>query len=85
MSKEPLYPHIPKSKKPQSEEDVTIERYHGFITLVGGATVRTLPLPDWSLEYIEFPPGEMPKYRTALMRARVTIVKVTTSRIYFSQ
>jgi len=46
MSKQPLYPHIPKSRNPQSEEDVTIERYHGFITLVGSATVRTLPLPD---------------------------------------
>ncbi|MBA7661945.1 hypothetical protein ES703_69965 [subsurface metagenome] len=81
--KKPLYPHVPKSRG--QEADIKIERYHGFITLVGGATVKTLPLPDWSLEYIEFPPGEMPEYRKALMQERVKIVQVTDSRIYFSQ
>jgi len=81
--KEPLYPHVPKSKG--QEADIKIERYSGFITLVGDATVKSLNLPDWSIDYIEFPPGEMPEYRRALLQARVTIVKVTESRIYFSQ
>jgi len=80
---QPLYPHVPKGKS--QESDIKIERYSGFITLVGGATVRSLNLPDWSIDFIEFPPSEMPEYRRALMQARVTIVKVTELRIYFSQ
>jgi len=81
--KPPLYPHVPKGKRQNT--DIKIERYHGFITQVGDAVVYSLNLPDWSVNYIEFPPGEMPEYRGALMQARVNIVRVTDSRIYFSQ
>ena len=81
--KEPLYPHVPKSKG--QEADIKIERHHGIIVQVGDATVKIPNLPDWDLDYIEFPEGEMPKYRDALMRERVKIRQVTSQRIYFEQ
>jgi len=63
--------------------EVEVKRYHGQIVQVGDAEVRVVVLPDWGLEYIEYPEGEMPKYRDALMRERVKIRKVTSRRIYF--
>ncbi|MBA7704795.1 hypothetical protein ES703_113613 [subsurface metagenome] len=81
--KEPLYPHIPKSKG--QEADIEIERYHGIIVGVGGIKTKTPLLPDWDLSYVEYPPGQMPIYRQALMKARVRIVRVTDRRIYFEQ
>ncbi len=62
-----------------------IERYHGQIVQVGDARVKVSGLPDWSLEYIEYPQGKMPEYRGALMKERMKIVKVTNQRIYFEQ
>lgn len=64
---------------------VEVERYHGFITKVGESTVKSVNLPDWSLDYVEVPPYAMPDYRTALMQARMRIVKVSKMRIYFEQ
>ena len=62
-----------------------IERLSGFIVSINDSGVRSLSLPDWSVDYIEFPEGEMSGYRQALTKARVTIVKVTSTRIYFEQ
>jgi len=81
--KEPLYPHVPKSKR--QEADIEIERYHGIIVGVGGINTKSPSLPDWDLSYVEYPPGQMPEYRAALMKARVSIVRVTDRRIYFEQ
>jgi len=60
-----------------------ITRYHGLITFVGDCSVRVVSLPDWPLEYIEYPPGEMENYRYALQHERVNIARVTSKRIYF--
>jgi len=65
--------------------EVEVQRYHGLIVQVGDAPVKVPALPDWDLEYIEYPKGEMPKYRDALMKERVKIQKVTTQRIYFEE
>ena len=81
--KPPLYPHVPKSQS--KEADIEIERYHGIIVAVGGIKTKTPSLPDWDLSYVEYPPGQMPAYRQALMKARVRIVRVTDRRIYFEQ
>ena len=81
--KEPLYPHVPKSKR--QEADIEIERYHGIIVGVGGINTKTPNLPDWDLSYVEYPQGQMPEYRAAMMKARVSIVRVTDRRIYFEQ
>ncbi len=62
-----------------------VKRSHGRIIEVGDARVKVPALPDWDLVYIEYPEGEMPKYRDALMRERVKIRKVTRQRIYFEQ
>ena len=62
-----------------------VQRHHGHIVQVGDARVKVPALPDWDLVYIEYPEGEMPKYRDALMRERVKIVQVTKQRIYFEQ
>jgi len=67
------------------EEALKVERYHGILVAVGGINTKSLSLPDWDLSYIEFPEGEMPKYRSTLMRASAKIVKVTNQRIYFEQ
>lgn len=67
------------------DEAASIERYKGVIVKVGRATVYSAGFPDWSLDYVGFPSGQMPAYRKALMQARVTIEKVTDQRIYFSQ
>ena len=84
MSKQqPLYPHIPKSKR--QEADIEIELYHGIIVAVGGINTKSPSLPDWDLSYVEYPPGQMPEYRQALMKERVSIVRVTDKRIYFEQ
>ena len=69
----------------RGEEELEVKRYHGQIVEVGDAQVRTVLLPDWGLEYIEFSEGEMPKYRAALMKERVKIRQVTSQRIYFEQ
>ena len=74
-----------KRNNPTGTEPERVKRYHGQIVEVGDAQVRTVVLPDWGLEYIEFPEGEMPKYRSALMRERVKIRQVTGRRIYFEQ
>ena len=81
--KEPLYPHVTKGKGQKA--DIEIERYHGIIVAVGGINTKTPNLPDWELSYVEYPPGQMREYRDALMKARVSIVRVTDSRIYFEQ
>ena len=62
-----------------------ITRYHGLITAVGNCPVRVVSLPDWSLDYIEYPPGEMEDYRYALQHGRVKIARVTKQRIYFEE
>jgi len=64
---------------------IEIERYYGSIVKAGESTVKCVLLPDWDINYIEFPLGEMPNYRDALMRERVKIRKVTDIRIYFEQ
>ena len=81
--KEPLYPHVPKSKS--QEADIEIERYHGIIVGVGGISTKTLSLPDWDLSYVEYPPGQMEEFRAAMMKARLRIAQVTDMRIYFVQ
>jgi len=81
--REPLYPHVPKSKKQESE--IEIERYHGIIVKIGGISTKTLNLPDWDLSYVEYPPGQMKEYRDAMMKARLSIRQVTDRRIYFVQ
>ena len=63
--------------------EIKVKRYQGQIIEVGHAQVKVPALPDWDLVYIEYPEGEMPKYRNALMRERVKIIKVTRERIYF--
>jgi len=88
MSKEPLYPHVPKSTRypvihPQTEPEVEIKRHYGIIVEVGGIMTKDVNLPDWGLSYVEYPPGQMEKYRDALMRGRIKIVKVTRQRVYF--
>ena len=62
-----------------------IERYHGIVIAVGGRQVKILNLPDWELSYVEYPAGEMKSYREAMMKARLSIVRVTGERIYFEQ
>lgn len=81
--REPLYPHVPKSKS--QEADIEIERYHGIVVAVGGINTKTPSLPDWDISYVEYPLGQMSKYRDALVKARVNIVRVTDRRIYFEQ
>lgn len=73
----------PAVGKDNPNSAIEIKRYHGFIVQVGDVKVKTLLLPDWSLEYIEFPQGEMPEYRSALMKEHIKITKVTDRRIYF--
>ncbi len=61
-----------------------VERTAGFVTKVGDLEVMELSLPDWSLSYIEFPEGEISKYRTVLTRREgIRIRQVTPTRIYF--
>lgn len=79
----PLYPHVPKSQR--QEADIEIERYHGIIVAVGGINTKSPNLPDWDISYVEYPPGQMKEFREPLMKARVSIVKVTDRRIYFEQ
>jgi len=55
----------------------------GQITAIGNSQVSLVQVPDWNLEYIEYPPGEMEDYRSALWHGRVRIVKITKKRIYF--
>jgi len=81
--KEPLYPHTPKSTR--QEGDIEIERHYGIVVGVGGINTKTLNLPDWELSYVEYPPGQMPNYRDAMTKARLSIVRVTDKRIYFEQ
>jgi len=76
---------ISRLMKGNPENQLKVQRYHGQIVQVGDAQVKTIVLPDWALEYIEFLEGEMPKYRAALMRERVKIIKVTSRRVYFEQ
>ncbi len=83
MPKQPLYPHTSKNKR--QEADIEIERYHGVIVRVGGISIKIPNLPDWNLYYVEYPPGQMPEYRAALMKERVKIVRVTDRRIYFEE
>ena len=83
LKKEPLYPHVSKSKSQHG--DIEIERYHGMIVGVGGINTKTPNLPDWDISYVQYPPGQMKEYREALMKARVSLVKVTDMRIYFEQ
>ena len=65
--------------------ELEIHRYHGLIVQVGEAQVKTVTLPDWGLDFVEFSEGEARKYRDALMRARVKIRKVTSRRVYFEE
>ena len=64
---------------------IEIERFKGSIIRVGTAVVKTTPLPDWYLDFIEFPPNQMKDYRSALTQAKAKIVRVTEKRIYFEQ
>jgi len=62
-----------------------IGRKAGFIVNIGGCVVKTIVLPDWSLQYIEFPAGQMKEYRAAILKQEeLTLERVTKSRIYFS-
>jgi len=81
--KDPLRYILSNPAAPKGE--ITIERYHGIIVAVGGINTKTLSLPDWNISYVEYPPGQMKEYREALMKARVSIVRVTDRRIYFEQ
>lgn len=83
MPKEPLYPHVPKGKS--QEADIQIERHYGLIVAIGGINTKTPMLPDWDISYVEYPPSQMVKFRDALMKARVRIVRVTKQRIYFEE
>ncbi|MBA7604640.1 hypothetical protein ES703_11766 [subsurface metagenome] len=84
--KPPLYPHIPKSQiQKANPEEIEIERYHGIIVKIGGIPTKTLMLPDWDLSYVEYPPGQMKEFRSAMMKARLSIRQVTDMRIYFVQ
>lgn len=64
---------------------IEVERYHGIVVKVGNIPTKTLNLPDWDLSYVEYPPGKMPEYRSALMVAKIRLVRVTDRRIYFQQ
>ena len=64
---------------------IEIERYHGIIVAVGGIKTKDPGLPDWALSYVEYPPGQMPQYRDALMKEHVKIRQVTGQRIYFEE
>ena len=75
---------LAKEGNPGNQE-VQIERYQGIIVGVGGTPTKTLNLPDWDLSYVEFPEGKMKEYRTAMIKARVRIVKVTKERVYYSE
>lgn len=79
--REPLYPHVPKSKSNVAD----IERYHGIIVAIKGHNTKSPNLPDWYISYVEYPQSEMKEYRDILVRAHVNILKVTDSRIYFEQ
>jgi len=75
-----------RGSNPKEENNpMEIERHYGIVVGVGGINTKTLNLPDWELSYVEYPPGQMPKYRDAMMKARLSIVRVTDSRIYFEQ
>ena len=64
---------------------VEIERYYGVIVAVGGINTKSPNLPDWDISYVEYPTGRMAEFGEALMKARVSIVRVTDKRIYFEQ
>jgi len=114
--KEPLYPHVPKSRlgaficgqcgdrfhsteelnthlkeeHPEAfasvpQEDIGVERSHGIIVAVGGINTKTPMLPDWDISYVEYPPSQMAKFRDALMKARVDIVRVTKQEFTLSR
>lgn len=70
----------------QGEEDIPkVDRHEGAIIRVGDIWVQASPLPDWTLDYIEYPEGMLNQYRNALMREHVKIHKVTDRRIYFTE
>jgi len=86
--KPPLYPHVPKSKPSANSfggEKAELKRLQGQIVEVGVNPVKVVALPDWSLDYVEYPPGEREKYRNAFARTGIRICKVTSRRIYFEQ
>jgi hypothetical protein len=62
-----------------------VDRHQGLIIRVGDIWVQVAPLPDWSLNYIEYPEGMRDQYRTALMQEHVKIKQVTNRRIYFTE
>lgn len=64
---------------------IEVQRYHGQIIQVGSIRTKTVMLPDWSLSYVEFPPGEKNAYRDAFGGQGVRVEKVTNQRIYFEQ
>ncbi len=82
MAKEPLYPHRPAA---ETTAPVTVERYHGQIVKVGGSDVQLAVLPEWALEYVQFPAGMMEQYRSALQREHVKLVNVKATVIYFEE
>lgn len=65
--------------------ELEVTRYHGFIVGIGDIKTKDPNLPDWDISYVEYPEGEMHKYRDALQREHIKIVKVTARRIYFEQ
>ena len=72
-----------KLRNPRNK--IEVQRYHGQIIQVGSIRTKTVLLPDWSLSYVEFPPGEKNAYREAFAGQGVSVRKVTNQRIYFEQ
>lgn len=74
-----------EGEKHRKKHNMEIERRAGYVTRVGPIVVKTVMLPDWTLDFIEYPEGSMAEYRDELMGQKVKIVKVTKERIYFEQ
>ncbi len=74
-----------RKNNPTSGNKLEVQRYHGQIIQVGSIRTKTVMLPDWSLSYVEFPPGEKNAYRDAFGGQGVRVVRVTNQRVYFEQ
>jgi len=74
-----------RRSNPTAGNKLEVQRYHGQIIQVGSIRTKALMLPDWSLSYVEFPPGEKNAYREAFAGQGVSVRKVTNQRIYFEQ
>jgi hypothetical protein len=75
-----------KDEQETPQQDIPkVDRHQGLIIRVGDIWVQAAPLPDWSLEYIEYPEGMRNQYRDALQHEHVKLQKVTDRRIYFTE